>query len=190
MPNLQPSLYNFIPRRYPHFYTFFSIKYNHILLNYILKYLSEKFEGNVHTKNVVNITASSIDWSRPVENIVEDDNDKDFFTYNEPDSWIKFDFKERKVLLDHYTLKTWSGDESCAHLKNWVLEVSDDDNNFTEIDKRENCDLLYGKLKTATFEVSHSTPARFVRLRQTGENWCGDNDLLLNQIEFSGFICE
>ena len=63
-------------------------------------------------------------------------------------------------------------------------------NNFTEIDRRENCDLLNGKLKTATFEVSHSTSARFVRLRQTGVNWRGDNDLVLNQIEFSGFICE
>ena len=76
------------------------------------------------------------------------------------------------------------------HLKNWVLEVSDDGNHFTEIDRRENCDLLNGRLRTATFEVSHSTPTRFVRLRQTGLNWWGDNDLDLNQIDFSGFICE
>ena len=159
--------------------------------NHILKYLSEKFEGNVHTKNVVEITASSIgDNNLPVENIIEEDDDKYFCTDNEPDSWIKFDFKERKVLLDRYTLKTYYGHEGCGHLKNWVLEVSDDDNNFTEIDRRENCDLLNGELKTATFEVSHSTPARFVRLRQTGKNWHDDNDLNLNQIEFSGFICE
>ena len=113
-----------------------------------------------------------------------------FYTQNEPDSWIKFDFKERKVLLDRYTLKTYYGSEGNSHLKNWVLEVSDDDNNFTEIDRHENCGLLNGNLKTATFEVSHSTPARFVRLRQTGLNWHGNNYLVLNQIEFSGFICE
>ena len=159
--------------------------------NHIFKYLSEKFEGNVHTKNVVEITASSIGiFSGPVENIVEEDDDKVFWTDDEPDSWIKFDFKERKVLLDRYTLKTFIGNEGCSHLKNWVLEVSDDDNNFTEIDQHKNCDLLNGRLRTATFEVSHSTPARFVRLRQTGENWNGDNILFLNQIEFSGFICE
>ena len=113
-----------------------------------------------------------------------------FFTNNEPDSWIKFDFKERKVLLDRYTLKTHNWPEGPSNLKNWVLEVSDDDNNFIPIDRQENCDLLNGKLKTATFEVSPSTPARFVRLRQTGKNWFGDNFLYLNQIEFSGFICE
>ena len=155
----------------------------------IFKYLSEKFEGNVHTKNVVNITASSIYSGYKVENIVEED-DKDFVTNNEPDSWIKFDFKERKVLLDRYTLKTYNHSENDDHLKNWVLEVSDDDNNFTEIDRHENCGLLNGRLRTATFEVSHSTPARFVRLRKTGENWGGSNFLFLNQIEFSGFICE
>ena len=157
--------------------------------NHILKYLSEKFEGNVHTKNVVKITASSIGIGQ-VENIVEEGDDKDFYTNNEPDSWIKFDFKERKVLLDRYTLKTVNWPEGSHHLKNWVLEVSDDDNNFTVIDRRENCDLLNGSLKTATFEVSHSTPARFVRLRQTGVNWFGGNRLVLTQIEFSGFICE
>ena len=150
----------------------------------IFKYLSEKFGGNVFK-----ITASSI-YSGPVEYIVEEDDDKLFGTENKPDSWIKFDFKERKVLLDRYTLKTFNCSECWNHLKNWVLEVSDDDNNFTEIDRHENCDLLNGKLKTATFEVSHSTPARFVRLRQTGLNWGGYNNLVLNQIEFSGFICE
>ena len=87
-------------------------------------------------------------------------------------------------------MKTINYPEGNGHLKNWVLEVSDDDNNFTEIDRHENCDLLNGKLKTATFEVSHSTPARFVRLKQTGKNWRGDNFLVLNQIEFSGIICE
>ena len=78
--------------------------------NHILKYLSEKFEGNVHTKNVVKITASSIGDNNnfPIENIVEENDDKYFWTKNEPDSWIKFDFKERKVLLDRYTLKTFN----------------------------------------------------------------------------------
>ena len=46
--------------------------------NHILKYLSEKFEGIVHTKNVVKITASSIfnNNDRPVQNIVEEDDNK------------------------------------------------------------------------------------------------------------------
>ena len=114
--------------------------------NHILRYLKEKFKGNVLTKNVVNITASSIiHHYYKVEKIVEEDDNRDFYTKDEPNSWIKFDFKE--------TLKTYNDSE-----------VSDDDN-ITESDRYENCDLLNDPQKTPTFEVSHSTPARFVCLR-------------------------
>ena len=40
--------------------------------------------------------------------MIEND-DKDFGTEYLPRSWILFDFKERKVALDSYTLKTFKG---------------------------------------------------------------------------------
>ena len=162
---------------------YFAKKYEHII-----EHLSEQCHGNVHTQNVVSITSSSIyqDWG--VENVVEQDDNKNFGTLDKANSWIQFDFKERKVLLDHYTLKTVSG--NYEHLKSWILEVSDDGENYTEIDRQENCDLLNEGLKTATFNVSCSTPQRFVRLKQNGQNWGGNNYLNINQIDFSGFLYE
>ena len=157
----------------------------------IIEHLSEEYHGNVHTQNIIHITYSSIanNYCKP-ETIIEENDGNYFGTSNEPNSWIQFDFKERKVLLDSYTLKTMNWIENCGHLKSWVLEGSNDGKYFKEIDRRENCDILNGKLKIATFKVSCSTPQRFIRLSQVGKNWNGTNYLWINQIEFSGFLYE
>ena len=155
----------------------------------IIQQLSEKCHGNVHTKNIVNITHSSY-YGYKVQNIVKRDDGKIFATNNGSNSWIQFDFKERRVLLDSYTLKTMNWESNNTHLKSWIIEVSNDGENYIEIDRHENIDLLNGPLKTATFLVSCPTPQRFVRLRQIGPNWMGSNYLYINQVEFSGFLYE
>ena len=157
---------------------------------HIIQHLREECQGNVHTQNIVNITSSSTFFSCKAENVVEQNDSICFQSDNEVNSWIKFDFKARKVLLDHYTLKTYNSNANLCHLKNWILEVSNDGENYTEIDRHENCELLNGNLKTATFKVSCSTPQRFVRLKQIGPNRYGDNYLTINEIEFSGFLLE
>ena len=159
--------------------------------NNMIQYLSEQCHGNVHNQNIVHITTSSIiNEKYNVENIVEQNDDNFFATQNENDPWIQFDFKERYILLESYTLKTNDVSEYCDHLKNWVLEVSNDDQNYTEIDRHEICSVLNGRLKRGTFKVSCPTPQRYVRLKQIGPNWGGNNQLVLNQIEFSGFLFE
>ena len=159
--------------------------------NDIIQYLSGQCNGNVHTQNIVNITSSSrFSEYYDVKNIVERDDNKFFESKNEVNSWIQFDFKERKIVLDGYTIKTYSASENCLHLKSWILEVSNDGKSYTEIDKHDNSDLLNGSLRKAPFTVSHSTPQRFVRLRQTGQNWIGNNFLVINRIDFSGFLYE
>ena len=157
---------------------------------HIIQHLSKYYHGNVHVKNAVQIISSSkYDDGEKVKNIVEQNN-KDFATKNEIGSWIQLDFKKRNVLLDSYTLVTFNGNENDEHLKNWILEVSNDGENYKEIDRQENCDFLNGSLNRATFQVSCSTSQRFVCLRQTGKNWGGNYHLNLNQIEFSGFLYE
>ena len=153
----------------------------------IIKHLSEQCQGNIYTKNIVNITSSSNNENYSIENIVEQ-NDNLFATENESNSWIQFDFKGTKVLLDRYNLKTFYGITNSGHMKSWVLQVSNDGENYKEIDRHENCELLNGPLKAATFQVSYSTPQRFIRLKQIGPNWNGNNQLIMNQIEFSGIL--
>ena len=177
----QASHHDFLKKRY------LRSKYQHN----IIQYLSKQCHGNVQAQNIIRITSSSTysdDYK--VENVLEKNDNKIFGSKDIEDSWIQFDFKERKVLLDSYTLKTINNFETACHLKSWVLEVSDDGQNYTEIDRQFYCDLICGPLKTETFPVCCSCPHRFVRLMQTEENWGGSNSLWINQIEFSGFIYE
>ena len=162
-------------------------KYEHII-----QHLSEQCHGNVHTQNIVDITSSSKleNESFKAENVVEQSNNLGFGTKNENDSCIQFDFKERRVLLESYTLKTMNWPENYGHLKSWIIEVSNDGQNYIEIDRHENSDLFNGRLRTETFKVSCSTPQKFVRLKQIGPSWNGSKSLYLNQIEFSGFLKE
>ena len=152
----------------------------------IIQYLSERYHGNVHTKGIVHISASSI--VDDVQNVVEQNDHKYFSSEDKTGSWIQFDFKERKILLDHYTIKNKHFGKE--HLKSWILEVSNDGKNYEIIDRQKNCELLHGPLKSGTFKVSQTTPQRYIRLKQTGQNWFGFNTLYINQIEFSGNIYE
>ena len=163
---------------------YFYQRYDHII-----QHLNEQCNGNVHTQNIVHITSSEL-LAGYVENIVEQATDKFIRTKNIAGSWIQFDFKKRKVFLDGYTLQTVERDSNHEHLRSWVLEVSNDGQNYTEIDRQEDSNLLNGPLQRATFKVSSSIPQRFVRLTQTSQNWYNDNELWLNQIDFSGILYE
>ena len=158
---------------------------------HIFKHLSENYQRNL--QNILNVTSSSVlNDDCKVAEIVESNqkNESDFETKDEMNSWIAIDFKDRKVLFDHYTLTTIDCPQNFAHLKSWLLEVSNDGKNYMEIDRHENTNILNGPRNKQTFKVSCSTPQRFVRLRQIGPNWRGCNKLVLNQIEFSGLLYE
>ena len=138
---------------------FLNNRYSAQWYEHIIQYLSEQCHENIQIQNLVQITSSSIwDSKFGAENIIKQNDQKKFGTKNEVNSWVQFDFKKTKVMIDSYTLKTWNEDETFEHLKNWILEVSNDGKNYTEIDRQINCDLLRGKLKTATFNVFCSTP--------------------------------
>ena len=156
---------------------------------HIIQHLNEQCHGNAHTQNIIHITSSSIHGNFKVQNIIEQSNEY-FGTDDIDNSWIQFDFKEKKVLLDHYTLKSGNWSNPNHYLKSWILEVSNDGQNYTEINRQENCNLLNGPLKTGTFKVSCSAPQRYVRLKQIGPNWLNHNYLFICQIEFSGFLYE
>ena len=165
-------------------------RYIDIRYESIFQYLSEQCHGNVYTKKIVDITSSSDPYeSRNIENIVQSSNSY-YATSERYNSWIQFDFKERKVLIDHYTLQTFDGNGNCEHLRSWVLEVSNDGKNYTVIDRCENSDCLRGSYKQARFCALCLSPQRFIRLRQIGVNWRGTCRLCLKQIDFSGMIYE
>ena len=111
-------------------------------MDIIIQYLSEQCHVNVHTKNIIHIHSSSINHKNfNAENIVEYDNNKICEAKKENNSWIQLGFKEIMVVFDSYGLKTGDWNVNSVLIKNWILEISNDNKNDHEADQHENSDF-------------------------------------------------
>jgi hypothetical protein len=154
----------------------------------ILSHLSGKCGGNVHERGIVNITSSSDGSNKPWE-VTNHGCDSYWLSLNAANSWICFDFKENSICLKNYTLKTDRWCLTQIHLREWVIEGSNDNSTWTVLDK-QNTEDLNGPSLVKTFGCSSESSQffRFVRLRQTGRNCCGNDHLLLTNIELFGSL--
>ena len=148
----------------------------------IIAHLTRECGGDVHRKGIVNITASSVRVRSPVNRIggpgpglvLEQfcptgmENEFNFCSKNERNAWICYDFKERRVIPTSYSVRSSGG----KNLKSWVIEVSNDEYSWTEIDRRDNNNDLNDEYVTVNFKISKvpSESFRFFRLRQNGPN--------------------
>ena len=157
-------------------------------LNGIISHLSKKFGGNVHDKGVVNITADrpyyGSDPSYAAKNIADLEVNSCFDCANAENMWICYDFKDRKVILSAYSLRSHYNDDNC-NLKSWAIEVSLDGVSWQTADTRSNNDL-HGRNRTVSYELSNPVKCRYVRLRQTGKNHAGHYDTYTSSFELFG----
>ncbi|OHS96095.1 hypothetical protein TRFO_37763 [Tritrichomonas foetus] len=109
---------------------------------------------------------------------------------NSPGQWINFEFPKNKIYLTDYTLKTPNSRAGWNHLKNWVIEGSNDGVEWEEIDQRVDNDELNGNNKVATFHCKYPKRAKIIRLRQCGKNHRNADDIQLTNIEFFGRITD
>jgi hypothetical protein len=139
-------------------------------LSGMIFHLTNKHNGNVHKKGIINFTSSSISGGKDyaLENIVDFDKYTRFWSVNKhkPGEWACWDFKSMRVCPTAYTLHT-------MYLKTWIVESSMDGAKWTLIDKQEDNRDFAGPLpKTASFSVRNSAECRFIRLTQTASNHC------------------
>jgi hypothetical protein len=156
--------------------------------NGIIDHLTKKCGGNVHEKGVVNITASRPGGVNDCSRVVNYGAVDGFWhSLDVPDSWICFDFKEKSVSLQHYTVKSESiMGYFCVQ---WELEGSNDGKTWRSLDSRNTTDL-YDKA-TKTYRCSDSVANEFfsfIRMRQTERNSRGDNRFPLCNLEFFGIL--
>ncbi|OHT15445.1 F5/8 type C domain containing protein [Tritrichomonas foetus] len=165
-----------------------TIQYNGQPYNGIISKLTELAEGNIHVKGITTISASSSDHNEAYQ-IADFKWEDCFFTEDRANSWVMFDFQNKKVHLSNYTIKSHKYPAGTCHLKSWVIEGSNNINNgWIEIDKRVT-PVLNGANKFQTFPAGKTTENfRYLRLRQIGQNCRGDNILALTNIEFFGTI--
>jgi hypothetical protein len=155
--------------------------------NGIIHHLTEKCGGNVHEKGVVNITASGTERN-VCHNVVKHGWNDFWYSNNTPNSWISFDFKDKSVFLQHYTLK--SAGFGHHYFTQWEIEGSNDGNTWESLDSRNTRDLC-GNYVVKTYECSKSKPEeffRFIRMRQTDKSSNNCDYFMLSEIEFFGTL--
>jgi hypothetical protein len=158
-------------------------------LDGIISYLTKKKCGHVMDHDMISITASSVinDRFYPPRNLADFQNQAFFATDNVPNSWVCYDFKNMRINLTHYSIRTSYNCNFC-HLRSWALEGSIDGQSWIEFDRQENNRSLNSQGAIVTFGISSSPDCRYIRLRQLGKNSNGTNQLVINGIEFFGKV--
>lgn len=155
----------------------------------IINYLYEQSNGKIENK--INFTSSSV-YQNQDENLsknVASFNDENVrFASDEPNSWMTLDFKNHSVIPTNYTIKTSNSYVGKNHLKNWVIEGSNDNKNFEILDEEKDCPHLNTKNIVHTFTInnSQSKQFRFIRIRLTGQNMNNNNHLTIGSFELYG----
>ena len=159
------------------------------IINYLQNLSSNKID------NEVKISASSCfkneEKYQPCCVALFDDQNKIFASTNAQNSWLCFDFKERKVMPTNYTIRTNSGwFTSCQFLKSWIIECSNDSSSWDVIDDVKNCSLIKESNRFHTFNIQKKNLSfyRFIRIRMTGQNWNNDDYLIIDSFEIFGTL--
>ena len=151
----------------------------------IINYLTEITGGNIHKNGTINLTSTEPTFNTTPEFLLDQTRD---YHFNENDI-ICYDFKDMKIKISSYTIK--SMDNPVGHIKNWVIEISDDNKSWTEIDSHSNDPTLNSPGKIATFDVKPNNFSRFCRFRHIGDYWqikvgVVAGSIRINSIEFYG----
>ena len=120
------------------------------------------------------------------------ENSQYIYINNKQNSWFCFDFKNHKIIPSHYSIKTIAASSNDRHLKNWIIEGSNDKENWTILDEQKNCSYLNGSNNVHSFQIDkqekNEQEFEYLRIRQTGTNWYGDYYFYIFSIEFYGKI--
>jgi hypothetical protein len=166
-------------------------------LDGIIAYLSRQCHGNVHTQGVVTITGRdcmSDNSSYAASNAADLTGPSYFYSKNEPNQSLTYDFGARRVKLSHYSIRSrHNGNENDHYLQSWVIEGSIDDVDWVEVDRHEQDLRLNFSNPVELFAVKcRSEEFRLVRLRQTGPNRHSSpsNYLVVSGFELFGSLTE
>lgn len=154
--------------------------------------LTKKCGGNVHEKGIIEIKGTSIRNDPTLQpKVAADlfDLQSCFHSRNELNSTLTYDFKNYRVIPTSYSIRTnpWGG-KGHYHMMSWVLEGSNDENNWIILDRKvedKSLDMINNENTFKCNLVSNgdgknnAVSFRFLRIRNTGPN-SGSNQALNN----------
>jgi hypothetical protein len=174
----------------------------------IIGHLTRECGGNVHDCNVVVVTSGS--FEKETDGLVDNPRwaaqraadlrtDSSFGSgyrkkkediMHTRNNWLCYDFKERRVVPTHYTIRSFGGDSGLSHLKSWAVETSADGKDWREVDHKEDNEQLNGNGVTGTFAITGGVECRFIRLVNIGSNHRGNDLLQIQAWEIFGSLIE
>jgi hypothetical protein len=158
----------------------------------IIDYLRrQNGNANVDDCGIVTVTAFSTSGTYLPKRIADLDTTQTYFSLNdrgENGQWVQYNFGTSRVKPVAYSIRTNGDGVGYAHLKFWVVEVSNDVTNWIPVDDRNNNSDLNGPSVTASFEMSNrpSEAYQYVRLRTTGKSHENNDHLHLSAFELYG----
>ena len=168
----------------------------------IIAHLTSECGGNVHDRHVVNVTGGSFEEetqavSNVAKNAADLENDSCFDSaFRKKDirhtrnNWICYNFKKRRIVPTHYTVRTYYGGPGCEHLKSGLVEASADRANGREVARQEDSKQLDGRSFAATFVIAGGPVCRLLRLVQIGMNHYENDQFVISAWEIFGSFIE
>jgi len=149
--------------------------------------LSKKLGRNLADSSDVDVTASSNNGNVP-KNVLKNDC-SGWLSQDLPNSWIQFDFKERKVSITSYSMN------DRYRVKSWKVEGSTDGSTFEIIDNKvDNTDFQNSNRGFNDPSAQKNFPVqpnykyyRYIRITSS-KNWFNDDHFRLYRVEFFGFV--
>jgi hypothetical protein len=154
----------------------------------LICYLAKCCGGNPHEKQLICVKGTPCDTNsaHQPQNAADLQIDSYFYSQNAPGQWMSYDFKDMRVAVTHYILRSNDNGTGGHHLRSWVIEGSEDGGKWIELDERENEGSLNGPRAIGSFEVRTVIESRFIRLRATGPSWDGSNYVYLQAFDVFG----
>jgi hypothetical protein len=142
---------------------------------------------NVQDNGIVNVSGSPADRSFVAKNAADLLPTSYFQSCDEPNRWLCYDLKDRKVRPTHCSIHAHSDN---WYLRSWIFEGSNDGSRWTELDRHSDDQTTNSNHPIGTFSISSACEYQFLRLRQTGLNANGGHQLFLYAMEIFGDLIE
>jgi hypothetical protein len=156
----------------------------------LISFLTQMCQGNPHDKQIICVTGTTTrtDPVFQARSLVDLRSDSYFHSYLGPNQWICYDFRDMRVTVTHYVLRSVGPPYQIDtyQLRSWVVEGSDDEAKWIELDRHDGDSSLGALTPNSSFEVQTIAEFRFVRLRQTGPNSSGNDYLIFRAWELFG----
>ena len=167
----------------------------------IISYLGKGNPKSVVDNQIVDVTSSSILYNslahdpKHVADFYSEGSGSSFLSENIPNSWLLYDFKDKKVKPSSYSIKSHHfGGRGSYHPQTWVIEGSNDKNDWKILDSRNEDNSLNSRSVSHNFKIQNKLGKndyyRYLRIKQTGVTVRNDNYFGFSSLEYFGSIIE